>query len=559
MAFVNFTAFIPLVRSKVSYLLVGLLLAQLPSVGQATRKYLVLLRDKTGTPYSVSRPEQFLSQRAIQRRQKQAIAVQERDLPVNPTYTAQIRQAGATVWYSSRWLNAVLVEATEATIARVQQLPFVRGLEFGRSLNGARVGAEAVGTGPAGVRKFGQVEPLNYGQSQAQITQLGVDVMHQQGYRGEGILIGVLDSGFLRANQVGYLKPVFDEGRVLATYDFVQKETSVYEDDSHGLSCLSAIAATADGQLYGTAYKAQFILLRTEDVASETRVEEANWLFGAEYADSAGVDVISSSLGYTQFDDPATSYTYQNLDGKTALSTRAAQIATQTGMVVVVAAGNEGNDAWRYLGAPADAASVLAIGAVDQAGQRALFSSFGPSADGRVKPDLVARGQGTVIGSPGGLIVSANGTSFATPLVAGLAAGFWQANPTLTAAQVTDALRRSGSQYSTPDAQLGYGIPSFKAVASVLAANEPVGPFRLFPNPFSDAEPLSVQWPDRPRNTPLTATLTDLTGRVRWQHQYAPGSPIEFVVVPPLNLSTGLYFMTLTSGDQKRTVKVVKR
>lgn len=547
-----------MVRNKIGWLLVGLLLVQLSGFGQTTRKYLVLLRDKTGTPYVVSRPEQFLSQRAIQRRQKQNITVQERDLPVNPTYVAQIQQAGATVWYPSRWLNAVLVEATDATIAAVQRLSFVKGLEFGRSLSGARAGAEAVSNGPAGIRKFGRAEPLNYGPSQSQIAQLGVDKMHQQGYHGEGMLIGVLDGGFLRANEVGFLKPVFDENRVLATYDFVRKETSVYEDDTHGLYCLSTIAATADGQLYGTAYRAQFILLRTEDVFSETRVEEANWLFGAEYADSAGVDVISSSLGYTTFDDATTSYTYSNLDGKTALSTRAAQIATETGMVVVVSAGNEGDDAWHYLGAPSDAASVLAIGAVDQAGQRAGFSSFGPSADGRVKPDLVARGYGTVIGGPGGQITSGSGTSFAAPLVAGLAAGFWQANPTLTAAQITDALRRSGNQYATPDAQLGYGIPSFSVVATILANQEPVSPFRTYPNPFGDAEPLSVQWTDRPRNTPLTATLTDLTGRVLWQHQYAPGSPTEFVL-PNLRLATGLYVVTLISGDQKRTVKVVKR
>lgn len=556
MAFVNFTASVPTARNKIGWLLFTLLLTQFSSFGQTTRKYLVLLRDKTGTPYSISRPEQFLSQRAIQRRQKQNIAVGERDLPVSPAYVAQIRQTGATVWYSSRWFNAVLVDATEATIAAVQQLPFVKGLEFGRSLTGARVGA--VRTEPAGQRKFGQVGPLNYGISQSQIAQLGVDAMHQQGYHGEGMLIGVLDSGFEKANQVGFLKPVFDEGRVLATYDFVQKEASVYEDDSHGLSCLSAIAATADGQLYGTAYKAQFILLRTEDAATETRVEEANWLFGAEYADSAGVDVISSSLGYTEFDDPTTNYTYQNLDGKTALSTRAAQIATETGIVIVVAAGNEGADAWRYLGAPADAVSVLAIGAVNQAGQRAAFSSLGPSADGRVKPDLAARGQGTIVGSPGGQVVPGNGTSFATPLVAGLAAGFWQANPTLTAAQITDALRRSGSQYATPDAQLGYGIPSFQRQATVLATQEPVSPLWLYPNPLTDAEPLAVQWNDRPRNAVLNVTLTDLAGRVFWQHQYAPGGTTEFTL-PNLRLSSGFYVITLVAGDQKRTMKVVKR
>ena len=535
-----------------------LLLVQFSSFGQATRKYLVLLKDKANSPFSVNQPNRFLSQRSILRRQKQNIALVERDLPVNPAYVSQLQQAGAKIWFTSRWLNAVLVEATDASIASVQKLPIVKGLEFGRSLANARTGAES-GSGAtnesAGVSKFGLVAPLNYGISETQITQLGVDKMHQQGIHGEGMLIGVLDAGFLNADKVGFLKPVFDEKRVLATYDFVRKETSVYEDDMHGLNCLSTIAATADNQLYGTAYKASFILLRTEDAASEKQIEEANWLFGAEYADSAGVDVISSSLGYTQFDDPSTSYTYQNMDGRTALSTRAAQIATETGMVVVVAAGNEGSANWHYLSAPSDAASVLAIGAVTQAGTRASFSSFGPSADGRVKPDLAARGQGVIIGSPGGQITSGNGTSFATPLMAGLAAGFWQAHPTLTATQVTDALRRSGSQYGAPDDQVGYGIPNFER-ASVLA--DAYGSLVVYPNPFNDTDLLGVQWGEIAVNSPLDATLTNLAGRVIWQNRYVSTGLAAFVL-PRLNLSAGMYILTLVSGDKKRTLKVVKQ
>jgi serine protease AprX len=556
--FGRYTAFARRAASKTRWLVGLLLFSQLSSFGQATRNYLVLLRDKAGTPYSTDRPNQFLSQRSILRRQKQNIPVTDRDLPVNPAYVAQLQQAGAKVRFTSRWLNAVLVEATDATIASVQKLPAVKGLEFGRSLASARLAAtdpSKVARNNETISKFGDVLPLNYGTSQAQITQLGVDNMHQQGYHGENMLIGVLDAGFLNADKVAFLKPLFDEKRVLATYDFVKKETSVYEDDSHGLSCLSAIAATTDGRLYGTAYKAQFILLRTEDATSESRVEEANWLFGAEYADSAGVDVISSSLGYTEFDDASTSYTYQNMDGKTALCTRAAQIATETGMVVVTAAGNEGSDPWHYLSAPSDAPSVLAIGAVNQAGQPAAFSSFGPSADGRIKPDLAARGQGTVIGSPGGQILTGSGTSFATPLVAGLVAGFWQANPRLTATVVTAMLRQSGSQFSNPDSQIGYGIPNFGRAS---ALTESLSQLLLFPNPFSETESLSVFWGEIAPNVPLDATLTDLTGRILWRRQYT-AAPSAAFVLPSLGLSTGMYVMTLVAGDKKRTVKIVKR
>ncbi|GAB4044734.1 S8 family peptidase [Spirosoma litoris] len=555
----KYIAFGTTAPNKIAWVILLLMLSQFNSFGQ-TRKYLVLLRDKVNSPYSISKPGQFLSQRSILRRQKQNIPILERDLPVNPTYITQLQQAGAKIWFPSRWMNAVLVEATDATIAAIQKLPFVTGLEFNRSLANARVGTTEVQPTVSypsdSFSKFGTVEtPLNYGTSQSQVAQLGADKMHEQGYHGEGMLIGLLDAGFLNANNVAFLKPVFDEKRVLATYDFVKKETSVYEDDSHGLSCLSTIAATVDNQLYGTAYKASFILLRTEDASSEKQIEEANWLFGAEYADSAGVDVISSSLGYTQFDDPTTSYTYQNMDGKTTLCSRAAQIATQTGMVVVVAAGNEGSNAWHYISAPSDAVSVLAVAAVTQAGTRASFSSFGPSADGRVKPDLAARGQGTVIGLPNGQIATGNGTSYATPLLAGLATGFWQAHPRLTAAQVTEALRRSGSQFGAPDDQLGYGIPNFER-ASILA--DSFGQLLVYPNPFSDVQSLGVQWGEIEANVPLDATLFTTAGRVIWQNRYtSPG--LAAFILPNLNLSAGVYIMTLVAGDKKKTLKLVKQ
>ena len=553
----KYIAFERMAMSKTAGILVLILLCQFSSFGQTTSKYLVLLSDKANTPYSTTRPEQFLSQRSILRRQKQNIAVMERDLPVTPAYITQLQQAGGKIWFSSRWLNAVLVEATPATIANIQKLSFVTGLQFGRALANARVSANNQTNTNKTLENVDSASDaaLSYGVSQDQITQIGVDKMHQEGYHGEGMLIGILDAGFQNANNVTFLKPVFAENRVLATYDFVNKETSVYEDDSHGLSCFSAIAATVDGQLYGTAYKASFILLRTEDANSEKQIEEANWLFGAEYADSAGVDVISSSLGYSQFDDASTSYTYQNMDGKTALSSRAAQIATETGMVIVVAAGNEGSDSWHYITAPSDAASVLAIGAVTQTGTRAYFSSFGPSADGRVKPDLDARGQGTVIGVPSGQIKVGDGTSFATPLIAGLATGFWQSHPRLTAAQVTTALRRSGSQYSSPDYQLGYGIPNFVQASAVADA---YGPFLVYPNPFSDAQSLVIQWDEIDANTPIDATLRNITGRIIWQNHYAsPGLPA--FVLPNLNLSAGIYFMTLVAGDKKQTLKLVKQ
>lgn len=540
-----------------------LCLISLAASAQTTvsRKYLVLLKDKTNSPYAVSRPQEFLSQRAIDRRTRQGIAVAERDLPVNPSYVTQLKQAGATVRYTSRWMNAALIEATDAVLTKVLALSFVKGLEFNRSLAGAQPltadpNARVAITSNAQQRKMGTAaNALPYGLSRTQLTQIGVDKMHAQGYRGEGMLIALLDAGFRNANRVPFLDKLFADNRVVATKDFVENELNVYDDDAHGLHVLSILAATSDSLLYGAAFKASYVLIETEDVRYETQIEEANWLLGAEFADSTGADVLSSSLGYTQFDDYATSYTYAQLNGKTALSTRAAQIASETGMVIVVSAGNEGNDPWRYISAPSDAAGVLAIGAVDGYGARAAFSSFGPSADGRVKPDVAAFGLGTIIGLPTGVIGAGSGTSYSGPLVAGLVAGFWQANPTLKATDVVRIIRESGSQYATPDASLGYGIPNFSR-ATLLAL--PVDRFTIAPNPVGSDGTITILWPT-PGKTTIDLTLTDAAGRPVWRSQAKPDSRMTITLPHQvMSMPTGIYYLSLLNGDQKQTLRLLK-
>ncbi|MGA0556793.1 S8 family serine peptidase [Larkinella sp. VNQ87] len=524
------------------------------SANAQNRKYLVLLKDKVNTPYTISKPEQFLSQRSIQRRNRQGIPVQEKDLPVNPTYVSAIRQTGATVWFTSRWANAVLISTTEANLNTIRALPFVQGIEGNRSIGNARIGY-AQFTSNSLRNKFEQVEdPSVYGNSREQLLQIGVDKMHAQGYRGEGMLVAILDAGFRNANQVSFLKPLFDENRVVGTYDFVRKETSVYEDDSHGQNVLSIMAAYQENDLIGPAYKASYLLLRTEDAGSETPVEEANWLLGAEYADSAGVDVINSSLGYTTFDDPTQNHTYNDLNGQTTLVSRAARWAAEAGMLVVVSAGNEGNDPWRYIGAPADVSTVLSIGAVDRDGFRAAFSSFGPTPDGRIKPDLVARGQGTALGASSGSVTIGNGTSYSAPLVAALATGFWQAFPRLTAQQVIECLRRSGSQFNQPDNQLGYGIPSFERAAAIASESYSL---LIYPNPFTSADRLTVQWNEIPVNQSVNAVVTNSAGQVVWRQSYGPDQAMN-VSLQSLSLAPGLYFLTLSSENARRTIKLMK-
>ncbi|WP_246169162.1 S8 family peptidase [Rudanella paleaurantiibacter] len=521
-----------------------------------TGRYLVLFRDKANSPFRTTQPEQFLSARAIARRARQAITVTERDLPVNPAYVAQIRQAGAEVLYTSRWLNAALIRTSASTLQRVLALPFVKGLEYGQTIGRARVGASGQ-TNTAG--KFGQVaaEPLPYGFSSAQLNQLGLNQLHERGFRGEGQLVAIMDSGFPNANTVSYLRPLVSENRIVATYDFVANNRNVYDDDSHGLNVLSIMAATADNQLYGGAFKASYLLLRTENAATESPIEEAYWLLGAEMADSTGADVINSSLGYTEFDPDfsAVDHTYSQMDGRTTLVSRAAQWAAESGMVVVVSAGNEGASPWRYISAPSDAVDVLAVAATTTGDVRAAFSSFGPAPDGRVKPDVAAIGQGTILGNSSGRIVSGSGTSFSSPLMASFVTTLWQAYPKLTAREIVGVVRRAGHQALNPDSQLGYGIPNFER-ASALA--ERLSYTLASPNPFSDADFVTVPWSDTPTTEPIEARLTDLTGRVLWQ-QTLPAERALTVSFRQLGLSPGLYLLTLNSNGTRKTVRLMKR
>lgn len=445
------------------YLILGLCIN---SFAQTKYKYLVLLKDKDNSPYSVNSPLVYLSQKAIDRRFKQGITVKISDLPPNPAYISSIQQAGATVIYKSRWMNAVLVEATETQKNTILALPSVKGIEFNRPLKQARQ------TSVKDKFAVENTESLNYGDATAQIQLLGADIMHNQGFHGEGMLVALLDDGFLNVNTSTCLQHLVQQNKIIKVYDFVDNDNTVYSQGGHGTSVLSTMAGYIDNQMISPAFGASVALFRTEDNPTETPLEEANWLFAAEMADSLGADIISSSLGYSTFDNSADNYTPAMMDGKTALSTRAADLATERGIVVVISAGNSGNDpSWQIITAPADADSVLAIGAVTRTGNYASFSSRGNSADGRVKPDVVAVGSETALCNTSGVATFSYGTSFSAPLVAGLVAGFWQANPHLTAQEVTRSIRKSGHQFASPTIQLGYGYANFLR-ANMVAQNE---------------------------------------------------------------------------------------
>ncbi|WP_310397836.1 S8 family serine peptidase [Hymenobacter sp.] len=558
-------------KGLVAGLLIGALgaLAAAPAAAQSTvRRHLVYFRDKAGTPFSVAQPQAFLSARSVARRARQGIAVLPRDLPVNPAYLAQVRgvAGGAQVLYASRWFNAAVVSCDSATLARISDLAVVRNaVTLNRSFQRPGPPVPPVQV-PNAAARGATATRAQYGPAFRQNQQIGALAMHDAGFRGEGVEIAVFDAGFPGVDQIPALQPLFQEQRLLGTRNFVDGGTAVYLRSGHGTNCLSAMAANQTGFYIGTAPQARYRLCLTEDVNSEHPVEEANWLAAAEYADSAGVDIISSSLGYTTFDAPSVSYTYADMNGRTAISSRAAAVAARVGILVITSAGNEGNNAWRYISAPADADSVLSVGAVDSLGNRASFSSFGPSADGRTKPTLSAMGRAAAVLAPNGVAFRGNGTSYSCPVLAGMAAGFWQANPTLTAQQVIVALRSTASQATAPDNSLGYGIPNFVAAYDALHPNAPLSGSKpaafeealgIFPNPTGDG-PLALALPAALRGQLLRVRVLDVRGAVVAQQQF-PASAGSAAPLRLGRLAKGVYTCEVSAGSTRRTVKFVQQ
>jgi subtilisin family serine protease len=445
---------------------------------QTTGKFRVSFTDKNNSPYSLSNPQAFLSQRALARRAAQGIALDLRDLPVSPSYVQGVAATGAVVINRSKWFNSVVADIQTTTqYNAILALSYVDTLVFLAPAGTKSQGADkflaemqpiAASSGPrakaAGV--------INYGLAENQALMINIDQLHDLGYTGDGMIIAVIDAGFTGVNSATVFDSLWSNGRILGTKDFAEPNGDIFTAHSHGTMVLSIMGGNLPGVMVGTAPKASYYLLRSEIGASEYLVEEDNWVAAAEFADSAGADVINSSLGYTEFYEPSQSHTYEDMDGNSTRVTQGADLAASRGILVVNSAGNSGASSWKYIGAPADGDSVFAIGAVDAWGLYAGFSSQGPAYDGRVKPDVSAQGQGTAYGDPWGNINTGNGTSFSSPVMAGAAACLWQAHPGLTNVQLMDAIRRSASQYSNPDSLLGYGIPDFAAASLILGKQD---------------------------------------------------------------------------------------
>ena len=532
------------------------------SEAQSQPRYLVLFKDKTNSPFSISKPEAFLSERAISRRTRQSVPITSDDLPVNPSYITQVNQTGAKVIFPTKWFNGVVIEASEAQLAAVKALSFFKSVELNRSVS--EPGALGVARKNGMLDKLGTTEDLDYGRMRAQLVLLGADQLHSKGFHGENQLIAILDAGFNRSNELSYLKHIFDENRVVDTQDFVARDGNVYNDHWHGNAVLSTIAAYQPGSMIGVAYKAQFALYRTENAEIESPYEEVTWLAGAERADSLGADVINTSLGYFEFDDPTLSYTYADMDGKTTIISRAARYATRKGIIVVNAAGNEGNGSWKYITAPADVDSVLTVGACNYDKSYAALSSIGPNAAGQLKPDVAAVGSGTVIGNNVGTgsVSTGSGTSFASPQIAGLAAIFWQAHPNLNAQDIIRVLKKSGNQAANPDNLLGYGIPDMTEAEQIIEKEYPVlgtepdflSSIELAPNPVANNVILRV--PSYWSGKNVRFNVLSSGGKTLVSSDQAL---MELTVISTDQLSTGLYLLQIVSGDSQRIMRFIKR
>ena len=418
-------------------------------------KFRVNLKDKVGTAYTVDNPQAFLSERALERRNRQNLLIDETDLPVSQQYVKELLGTGARLVTTSKWNNTVVLEVSDTTLMdKVKEMPFV-------------IGVKKVWVQPDSIparnknRKKGVTNDVkesghHYGKALRQINIHGGDSLHAAGFTGKGMHLAVIDAGFYNADHIKFFKKM----DLLGTRDFVNPSSDIYAENGHGMMVLSCMAANIKDAFVGTAPEASYWLLRSEDADTEQPIEEDYWAAAIEFADSVGVDVVNTSLGYHAFDEGYGGYRYRDLDGHTSQMSHSASMAADKGVIVVCSAGNSGRKAWKKMTPPGDSENVLTVGAVTTELENADFSSIGHTSDGRVKPDVMAVGVQSVVSSASGEVSKGNGTSFASPIMCGVVACFWQACPWLTAKEVIKAVQQAGDRVDYPDNIYGYGVPN---------------------------------------------------------------------------------------------------
>ena len=518
---------------KKVFLIVLTLFVTAAVFAQTPAKYWVAFTDKKGTPYSIDKPEAFLSPRAIELRRAHNIAIDERDLPVNPDYVRQVLalDTAARCFTTTKWLNGMTVYALREDMEEaIEKLPFVDSVQRTDVPKEPLppVGPAYVFPGSGGQPTFSyqsdiqKTNDFDYGNATMQVRVNNVQWLHRMGFRGEGMQMMILDGGFQNIDTISCFENLRNDHRLLGARNFVEPEKDPMRKHSHGTMVLSCIASYLPGKLVGTAPMVQVYVAQTEESGSEDRVEEDNWVAGVEYADSLGCQVLNSSLGYTVFDDSVNQRTYADMAGEVSRASRAATIAAAKGLLICNSAGNEGGGKWKYIGAPADARDILSVGAVNVKRKRAYFSSFGPTADGRIKPDACAVGRNTYVSTPVGIITLADGTSFSSPMLSGMVTCLWQAFPEKSNYEIMEAIRQAGDHnvsfdgiiISQPDTNdgYGYGITDFLLAYNILKyGNSDVTLY----HPATDSRTIVAQTKEGVIPDAITATpLTFINGQV---------------------------------------------
>jgi hypothetical protein len=517
----------------------------------------IFFNDKPNSASYISNPLSILSQRSIDRRTKQNITIDVKDVPIDEDYFNAIKDVSMiTILGKSKWLNALHIQGDINEINNLlSSFSFIGSIEYAnKSLNtSGKLKSNIIV--PTHYNKFKETSTdFNYGEANNQIKMLNADYMHREGFTGESMQIAIIDAGFPNVNTLSSFQRVRDNNQILGGYNFADRNTDIYTRNSHGTHVLSTISGYLENEFAGTAPDAKFYLFISEITESETVLEETLWVEAAERADSLGVDVINTSLSYTTYDNSNHSHSYAEMDGKTTFISRGAEIGASRGMILVNSIGNNGNNSWKYMGAPSDASSVFSVGAVNAARNIATFSSFGPTSDSRVKPDVLAQGQNTsIIDFSSGNTSTSSGTSFSSPVMAGAVACFWQAFPNKTNLEIMSLIRNSSDKINNPTDQYGFGIPDFEVAYNTLLSVPHFDDFskiKIFPNPIENFFTIS-------NNISLegySVQIFNILGNKVLEQSKLTSNKIDISV-----LQKGFFLLKIQKGNQQKTLKLIKQ
>ena len=514
----------------------------------------VIFADKENVEASLADPILIMTQEAIDRKTLQGTPIDERDVPINENYVTQIKNAsGITVLSKSKWMNCVYIIGSQSNIEALLDLPFVTNVEYADTSLNLFPGAPI--ENKFSIEEAGQNVIYNYGAAANQIEMLSGDYLHELDYTGEGMIVAVLDAGFPSIDTNPGFQKMRDENRILGTYDFEARTENVDGTSTHGFKTSSDIGGFLQDEFVGTAPQASFYFFVTEYDPTETPAEEAWWVEALERSDSLGVDVVNTSLSYRVFDNPNYDYSYEDLNGQTTFSARGANIAFDKGMILVTSAGNGGNSSFPTVGTPGDSPGTLTVGAVNSNGNYVAFSSIGPTVDGRVKPDVMAQGAIAAVINTGGNVDFSSGTSFSSPIMAGVITCLWQSRPEVPNGHIMQIVRESANLYNNPTDQMGYGIPNFE---NAYAALQELGfedeflmsNFALYPNPVTSK--INISFPEGISN--CTFTIYSILGNKVLSTEISRN--LNSVNIESLN--SGMYIASINSNNKQISFKIIK-